>query len=234
MPQLDSSKNLLHSSQPLVVGAVSSAATLEALASDPTLAEGCDLLELRLDSIDLAPDESRPLAQKLRLPLLITARHPEEGGQYNLDATERATLLDAHLDLAALMDVELRSAMDLDKVISKAKARHVGVIGSFHDFNATPGDDVLRGAADFALQFKLDAVKVATTLQQPEDLARLIQLVAAEKRLPVAAMGMGNLGRASRLVLAKCGSLLNYGYVGESNAPGQWAASELKKLLNAL
>lgn len=234
MPQLDSSKNLLHSSQPLVVGAVSSASTLEALASDPSLAEGCDLLELRLDSIDLAPDESRPLAQKVKLPLLITARHPEEGGSYNLDATERSNLLDAHLDLAALMDVELRSALELEKVISKAKARHIGVIGSFHDFNATPGDEVLRGAADFALQFKLDAVKVATTLQSADDLARLIQLVATEKRLPVAAMGMGILGRVSRLALAKCGSLLNYGYVGESNAPGQWAASELKKLLHAL
>lgn len=234
MPQLDSSKNLLHSPHPLVVGAVSTAETLEAVASNPALAEGCDLLELRLDSIDLAPDESRPLAQKLKVPLLITARHPEEGGMYNLDAAERATLLESHLDLATLMDVELRSALELQAVIAKAKAGNVGVIGSFHDFNATPGDEVLRGAADFALQFKLEAVKVATALQSPEDLARLIQLVAAEKRLPISVMGMGNLGRASRLVLAKCGSLLNYGYVGESNAPGQWAATELKKLLNAL
>ena len=234
MAQLLSSKNLLHSSQPLVVGAISSAATLEAVAANPSLAEGCDLLELRLDSIDLAPEESRPLAQRLLLPLLITARHPEEGGAYNLDANERAALLDAHLDLAVLMDVELRSALELQATITKAKSRAVGVIGSFHDFNATPGDEVLRGAADFALQFKLDAVKVATTLQTPADLARLIQLVAAEKRLAVSVMGMGNLGRASRLVLAKCGSLLNYGYVGESNAPGQWEASELKKLLNAL
>ena len=47
-------------------------------------------------------------------------------------------------------------------------------------------------------------------------------------------MGMGPWGRVSRLVLAKCGSLLNYGYIGTSNAPGQWPAHELKHLLNQL
>jgi 3-dehydroquinate dehydratase-1 len=47
-------------------------------------------------------------------------------------------------------------------------------------------------------------------------------------------MGMGPWGRISRLVLAKCGSLLNYGYIGKSNAPGQWPAARLKELLAEL
>ena len=47
-------------------------------------------------------------------------------------------------------------------------------------------------------------------------------------------MGMGPWGRVSRLVLAKCGSLLNYGYIGESNAPGQWPAARLKEMLSEL
>ncbi len=234
MGQLLSSKNLLHSPEPLVVGAVSSAATLERIAADPSLVAGCDVLELRLDSLALPVEQSRSLATALKAPLLITARHPEEGGYGGLSAAQRSALLEAHLDLAALMDVELRSLMDMQAVINKAKSHAVGVVGSFHDFHSTPSDDVLRGTADFALQFKLDAVKVATTLQTPGDLARLIQLASVEKRLPIAVMGMGQLGRASRLVLAKCGSLLNYGYVGESNAPGQWEAAELKKLLNSL
>lgn len=234
MGQLLSSKNLLHSPQPLVVGAVSSAATLERVAADPGLTSGCDVLELRLDSIALPVEQSRALASRLTVPLLITARDPEEGGHGGLSTAERAALLEAHLDLAVLMDVELRNAMEFQALISKAMARAVGVIGSFHDFLNTPSDDILRGTADFALQFRFDAVKLATTLHSPGDLARLIQLAAVERRLPIAVMGMGSLGRTSRLVLAKCGSLLNYGYVGESNAPGQWEASELKRLLNAL
>lgn len=234
MAQLVSTKNLLHRTDPLVVGAVSRAETLEGLSQTTLLAEECDVLELRLDSIALPPDELHAHASHLPLPLLITARHPDEGGHGNLSAPDRAALLDRHLDLAALMDVELRSAMDLQPVITKAKARGVGVIGSFHDFNSTPSDDVLRGAVDFGLQFKFDSVKIATTLLSPDDLARLIHLLASEKRIPLSVMGMGNLGRASRIVLARCGSVLNYGYLGESNAPGQWPARRLKELLKEL
>jgi 3-dehydroquinate dehydratase-1 len=35
-------------------------------------------------------------------------------------------------------------------------------------------------------------------------------------------------------VLAKCGSVLNYAHLGESNAPGQWPARQLKELLREL
>lgn len=234
MAQLVSSKNLLHSRDPLVVGAVSSAASLHALPHDTSLRDECDVLELRLDSISLSAAEIRTLASQLPLPLLITARHPDEGGDRHLSLADRTSLLEAHLDVAALMDVELRSALDLQTVIAKAKSKGVGVIGSFHDFNATPGEEVLRGAVDFGLQFKLDAVKIATALQSPDDLARLLHLLTTEKRIPLSVMGMGSLGRASRLVLARCGSILNYGYLGESNAPGQWPARRLKELLKEL
>ena len=44
-------------------------------------------------------------------------------------------------------------------------------------------------------------------------------------------MGMGKFGKASRLALAKAGSVLNYGYLDCPNAPGQWEATELKRLL---
>src|SRR5436190_8695577 len=128
MPQFVSSKNLLQSAHPLVVGAVSRSETLAQLGTIEGLADACDLLELRLDSLELPAAEIHAHARSLPLPLLITARHPEEGGDGNLSATSRAALLDSHLDIAALMDVELRSAMDLQGVIAKARTRAVGVI----------------------------------------------------------------------------------------------------------
>jgi 3-dehydroquinate dehydratase-1 len=231
MAQFVSSKNLLQSTHPLVVGAVSRAETLAGLGTKEGLADECDLFELRLDSLGLPAAEIHAHARSLPLPLLITARHPDEGGDGNLSVGDRAALLESHLDIAALMDVELRSAMDLQAVIAKAKARAVGVIGSFHDFNSTPADDVLKGAVDFALQFKFDAVKIATTLHSADDLARLLHLLAGEKRIPLSVMGMGGLGRVSRITLARCGSILNYGYVGESNAAGQLPARRLKEML---
>ena len=40
-------------------------------------------------------------------------------------------------------------------------------------------------------------------------------------------MGMGPLGKVSRLVLAAAGSRLNYGYLDKPQVPGQWPALEL-------
>ena len=42
-------------------------------------------------------------------------------------------------------------------------------------------------------------------------------------------MGMGPMGRVSRLVLAAAGSCLNYGYLDRAQVPGQWPAAELKR-----
>lgn len=234
MLQQVSSKNLFASKRPLVVGAVSTATTLEGISQITLISEECDVLELRLDSIRLPQAELHSHAAHLPLPVLITARHPAEGGEQDLGMEARAALLEAHLDVATLMDVELRSASELLPVVRKAQSRQIGVLGSFHDFHATPSEDVLRGAVELALQFRFDAVKIATLLQSPADLARLVTLVATEKRIPMCIMGMGPLGRTSRLVLAKCGSVLNYGYLGSSNAPGQWPARRLKELLEEL
>ena len=45
-------------------------------------------------------------------------------------------------------------------------------------------------------------------------------------------MGMGPLGAAARPLMAKAGSLFNYGYLGATpTAPDQWPAQLLKKTL---
>jgi len=234
MSQYVSITGLLQSTEPLVVAAISDATTLLDLASNPPESPPCDVIELRLDAIHLSIEELIFNAKKLTKPLLITARDPEEGGQGNLDLKQRTALLSAVLPLAGLMDVELRNVPDMIALIRKAQNQRVAVIASFHDFNSTPSEEVLRGAVDFGLQFKMDAVKLATQLRSPDDLARLLHVLTAEKRLPLSIMGMGPLGRVSRLLLAKCGSVLNYGYLGTPNAPGQLPARRLKELIQEL
>ncbi len=236
MPQLLSSKNLLLSTRPLTVGVISQPETLSALLAQDasSRAASCDLVELRLDLLKLDSAELRAAIPALQLPVLLTARHPAEGGQGSEAAAGRRAMLEPLLDLAALIDIELRSVMDMRDLLAKARSFGVGVVGSFHDFQATPGDDVLQGAMEMAQTLGLDAVKLATYLNNAEDLMRLMRLLTNHRRLPMSAMGMGQLGRISRLTLAKLGSLLNYGYLGESNAPGQWPAAQLKDLLAQL
>lgn len=236
MAQLISSKNLLLSTRPLAVGVISQPEVLEAtLAASPEVrAASCDLFELRLDLLKLDTATLRKAIPALDLPVLLTARHPAEGGQGTEDPAGRRALLEPLLDLATLIDIELRSAMDMRSVMVAARARGVSVVGSFHDFQATPGDEVLSGAIEMAQTIGFDAVKFATYLNGPEDLMRLMKLVTSHRRLPMSVMGMGALGRLSRLTLAKLGSLLNYGFIGDSNAPGQWPAPRLKELLSEL
>lgn len=236
MAQLVSSKNLLMSTRPLAVGVISDEAALEHFVT--LSAEGrqalCDVAELRLDLLKLSADYLRTRLAGNTLPLLLTARHTAEGGQGPDDAPARAAMLEPLLDMAMLVDIELRTAMQMQGTIQKARASGVPVVGSFHDFQATPADEVLEGAVNFGQQAGLDAVKVATYLNTQEDLSRLMKLTSSPHRLRVSAMGMGPWGRVSRLVLAKCGSLLNYGFIGTSNAPGQWPVARLKELLAEL
>jgi 3-dehydroquinate dehydratase-1 len=233
MPQLLSSKNLLLSTRPLTVGVASSPEAVSELlslsASDR--ADTCDLVELRLDLLNVEASELRQVIPMLELPVLLTARHPNEGGKGSVDAAGRIAMIEPLLDLASIVDIELRSVPDMRALIKKAQGLSVQVIGSFHDFTATPADETLTGAIEMANIAGLDAVKLATYLNSPDDLIRLMKLVSGHRRLPMSAMGMGNLGRMSRLALAKLGSVLNYGYVGQSNAPGQWPAERLKELL---
>lgn len=233
MAQLVSSKNLLMSSRPLAVGVIADVAALEHLISLPPVGQQalCDVAELRLDLLKLSAADLRARLAGNSLPLLLTARHPAEGGQAPEDAAARAAMIEPLLDLAALIDIELRSAMPMQSTIQKARAAGVPVIGSFHDFQATPSDDVLLGAVNFAQPAGIDAVKIATYLNTQDDLIRLMKLAGGAHRLRVSVMGMGPWGRTSRLVLAKCGSLLNYGFVGTANAPGQWPVARLKELL---
>jgi len=236
MAQLVSSKNLLYSSQPLAVGVISDEAALAHFVSlDPAGRRAlCDVAELRLDLLKQPDKHLRERLAGNTLPLLLTARHPAEGGEGSDDAGARAAMIEPLLDIASLIDIELRSTVPMQGTIQKARAAGVPVIGSFHDFQATPSDDVLAGAVNFGQQAGLDAVKIATYLNTQEDLIRLMKLASGSHRLRLSVMGMGPLGRISRLVLAKSGSLLNYGFIGTSNAPGQWPAARLKELLAEL
>ncbi|MBK8090527.1 MAG: type I 3-dehydroquinate dehydratase [Verrucomicrobiaceae bacterium] len=236
MPQLLSSKNLLLSSRPLAVGVVADQDALERLMEMPVSDRDslCDVVELRLDLLGLSAADLRARLAGNTLPLLLTARHPAEGGQAPEDPVARAAMYEPLLDLAALIDIELRSAQEMSTTIKNAHAAGAFVVGSFHDFQITPSDEVLSGAISYGQPAGVDAVKIATFLQSQEDLIRLMKLAAAPNRQRLSVMGMGPWGRVSRLVLAKCGSLLNYGYIGKANAPGQWPVAELKNLLQQL
>ncbi len=195
-----------------------------------------DVFEFRLDNLADHWGEAEKVAGKLAKPVLITARHPDEGGHHQLSENQRLELLRRFLPVASLLDIEVRTLRESSfalNVIQEAAAGEVSVIASFHDFEKTPAESDLRETVQIARESGAQVAKIAVYLDEMEKLFDLATLTS-DTYFPVSSMGMGPLGKLSRLVLAKAGSVLNYGYLQEPNAPGQWSAEALKKLINEL
>jgi len=222
----------LHS--PNIVAPIASPEDLADLAGIADLSGHCDVLEIRLDGFRNPEGVlARLPALAAGLPLIATARHPDEGGAGGLDAAKRQSLLALTLPAASALDIEIRSLSGFAGLADEARAAGRLVIGSFHDFAATPGTVALQDTVRRGLDLGANAIKAATRLHGPGDLFRLIDLLQAFPGIPLSVMGMGPLGLASRLLAAQCGSFLNYGYLARPNAPGQWPARQLRALLAA-
>ncbi len=193
-----------------------------------------DFIEVRVDALAGKLPEVRRFFANAGLPVLLTVRHPAEGGVGNLSVAERRALFHEFLPRAAVVDVELRSVRAMGDVISAAKSHGAAVVVSDHHFHGIPTLAQMRLRARRAFDAGADIFKLAARADDGRAVARLLDFVSSEKSRRLAVMGMGKLGQASRLVLACAGSVLNYGYLDKPNAPGQWEARELRRLLNPL
>ena len=219
-------------SRPLAVATVHSPAGMRL--AEKLGAREVDLLELRADAIAGKLAEVRRFLARVALPVLLTVRHPAEGGIGGLSSKRRREIFGELLPFAALVDVELRSVGTLREVIAAAKERGIGLVVSDHHFHKTPTVPEMRERRRRAFAAGADVFKLAALTDEAGSVARLIDFISRSKSRRLAVMGMGKFGQPSRLVLACAGSILNYGYLDKPNAPGQWEARELKTLMNRL
>ena len=212
-----------------VVGVIASRVDLDQALRMP---KPPDLFELRLDRLAGIVDQLENKLPRLRAPLIITARHPQEGGGNKLSLRQRRDVLTRFLPHADYVDVELRSASALRSLLTLAKQKKVRCIISFHNFKSTPPLRVLRTKARAAKTHGADIFKIATRTDTPGQLARLLDFIAKKDiDLPVSAMGIGKLGAISRVLLARAGSALVYGSVGaETDIEGQLSLKQLRAL----
>lgn len=190
-----------------------------------------DLFELRLDALFPRREEVEAALRHLRAPLIITARHPREGGSNQLSLQKRRALLLRFLPHAAYVDIELRSAGAFGAILEAARAKRIRIIVSFHDFHETPHRPRLDEIARTAKSLGADLLKIATRTDGTAQLARLrdfFQNVRLE--MDIAAMGVGRLGQVSRLEFARR-SALNYGHLGSPQIEGQLSIVQLRRIL---
>ena len=227
--------------RPRVVGVIMSQTDLDLAIR---MRERPDLFELRLDHLVRPPsvavatcgatdivDELEEKVSRLRAPLIVTARHPQEGGANKLNLRQRRDLLSRFLPYARYIDIELRSAAALHSLCKLARKKNVGRIISFHDLKATPDLGGLQVKARRAKSLGADIFKVATRTDTPAQLARLLDFITKKKDLglAVSAMGIGKLGVISRVLLAYRGSALVYGSVAAAiDIEGQMSLEQLR------
>jgi 3-dehydroquinate dehydratase type I len=188
-----------------------------------------DLFELRLDGLVGCLDLVKTNLGELRAPLIITARAPREGGANALTPAQRRALLIDCLPRAAYLDIELRSLASFRTVRRRLEANRADLILSFHDFTDTPAAPRLDEIAAKAHAAGATVVKIATRTDKRAQLQRLLDFYERGRpELNLVVMGIGKLGRESRLELARRGCLLNYAHLGTARAAGQLSVAELR------
>ena len=76
--------------------------------------------------------------------------------------------------------------------------------------------------------------KIATEVSTWQDVEKLILFMRRNHERNVAAMGIGSLGKLSRLVLARLGSVLVYAALGRKVVAAQWEVAALRSILAEL
>jgi 3-dehydroquinate dehydratase I len=192
-----------------------------------------DVAEIRWDLI--GTEKSSVLSscrqiEKAGTPVILTIRSAHEGGAWEGDELRRLALYKEALPHVSAVDVEISSSI-FQAVVKAARQARKTVIGSFHNFEQTPGVDELRGVIQTGRRAGADIVKIATVIDGPTDVAVLFSLLGREGKKPLCLIGMGQHGVATRVTLACKGSCLAYGYADRSAAPGQTPSSTLMRRL---
>ncbi len=190
-------------------------------------AEGADLVELRLDTVD-RPDVPAALDGRRR-PVIVTCRASWEGGFFKGSEEERQRILEQAVALGAeFVDVEARAAFAPDLIRAR---RGRGVVLSSHYFEGMPDDlsDRWRALNSSGAEVPKLAVAVAslTDTLQVMALADGASIDAAGTANGHVLIAMGEAGVTSRLLASRLGN--RWTYAGHAVAPGQYSPGRLLK-----
>ena len=175
---------------------------------------GADWIELRLDRWP-AEDGFEALIAAVALPVLISCRTPDDGGEYRGTLDQRRLLFERALDAGA-------RAIDLEIWEPWAPRGGQMVVRSHHDFRGmTPN---LRSIRDRLLDAG-DIAKVVCMAYDLADTAPLLDLMGSSDPLrePTVAFAMGERVAASRILSCVLGAPYIYASAAEgaATAPGQ-------------
>ena len=163
------------------------------------------------------------------LPLIGTIRSKKEGGFFERSESELFDLIQKIIPDVDYIDIE-RKSLKKNRIesIEIAKKSKTEVIISSHFFNETPTVKKMENILKKSFEYGADISKIAVMPQNEDDVLKLYKagLKAGGKTCLIA---MGDIGRQTRIAAPIYGSVLSYGYINESAAPGQLRTDEIKE-----
>lgn len=191
--------------------------------------QGAGAAELRADLL-ADPAQVRAALTAVRaassLPLLLTYRSTTEGGKGAGHGQGYEDYLASLLQLrpaVAAVDIEM-ACLASKALVAEAKAGGYDVVGSCHDFTATPSAAQITQKLAQITAAGADIAKVAYMPRTAQDVAALRHaahdFAGAYPHQPLIAISMGQLGAPSRTDLVNC---LTFATIadGAASAPGQ-------------
>lgn len=191
--------------------------------------DSAQMVEIRLDltEYDLETIEkvfSHPI------PKIATCRADKTG----LDL-QKAKLKKAIESGSNYIDIELEVPDEQrEELIAYARKFNCRVIISYHNFENTPGLKELFAIADDCFAKGADIAKIVTTVSTVQENARILALYSINK--PVVALGMGEMGKITRIMAPFMGAEFSFAASDEGvgTAPGQITNSQMKHILTQI
>ena len=196
---------------------------------------GADLIEIRLDYFNsIILTELHELVKFIQKPVILTLRKPSEGGNFQRPESERIDTLRKIIETRpAYVDVEINT-QNFEDLIQLGNKNSVKIIGSYHDFEKTPGLEVLLDKITSIRRKGGKIAKLITTATSQKDNIVLFNLLNQINDIDLIAFAMGSKGITTRVLSPKFGALFTFASVEEQTAPGQIHISKMKEILKLM
>lgn len=186
-------------------------------------ARQCDLLEVRLDRFEKAPDLKDIFANKPK-PVIMCCRRTQDGGYWDGSEEERLALLrQCIISKADYVEIELDAADQIRRFPPTQR------VISYTNLQETPSD--IGDIYEECLKKSPDIIKLVTLARTPEEAWPLVQIVA-KQRVPTVVVGLGKPGVMLSVLGKKIGAPWTYAALerGMEAYPGQATVHDLNEV----
>lgn len=188
--------------------------------------EWVEMAEIRMDLTEYNNEEIRRVFSR-RKKTIATCR------PCKIKDEERQEILKIAIESGATyVDIEYEAPPEFkNELIDYAHAHQCDVIISYHNYQKTPELSELESIVHECYAQGADIAKIATHVNVNRDNSKILSLYKAPGRL--VAIGMGDLGRISRIVAPFLGAEFTYASLdqGETTAPGQISYERLNQFI---